>query len=56
MKLIFHVLNLYKINEIIILLSLVLFGLLIYFFTTYFLKYIPQELISTNIFKFRKAK
>ena len=56
MKSIFYILNLYKINEIIISLSLILFGLLTYFLTTYFLKYIPQELIHANIFKFRKAK
>ena len=56
MKSIFYILNLYKINELTISLSLVLFGLLTYFLTTYILKYIPQELTNANIFKFRKAK
>ena len=55
MKSIFYFLNLYKINEISILLFIVLFGMLSYFSTTYFLKYIPQELLNINVFKFRKV-
>ena len=56
MKSIFYILNLHNFNEISISLFLILFGLLTYFLTTYFLKYIPQELINFNIFKFRKVK
>jgi len=55
MKSIFYILNLIKINEISILLFLVLFGMLTFFSITYFLKYIPQELLKINVFKFRKV-
>ena len=55
MKPIFYILNLIKINEISILLFLVLFGMLTFFSITYFLKYIPQELLKINVFKFRKV-
>ncbi len=53
MKYTFYILNIYNFNEISILLLLVLFGLLTYFLTNYFLKYIPQELLISKKFKFR---
>ena len=56
MKLIFYILNIYKFDNITILLFLVLFGLLSYFLTTYILRYIPQELLISKVFKFRKVK
>ena len=56
MKLIYYILNIYKFDNITILLFLVLFGLLSYFLTTYILRYIPQELLISKVFKFRKVK
>ena len=56
MKLFFYILNIYKFDNITILLFLVLFGLLSYFLTTYILRYIPQELLISKVFKFRKVK
>ena len=56
MKLIFYILNIYKFDNITILLFLVLFGLLSYFLTTYILRYIPQELLISKVLKFRKVK
>ena len=56
MKFTFYILNIYKLNEISILLFLVLFGLLTYLLTNYFLKYIPQELLIGKVLKFKKVK
>ena len=56
MKLIFYILNIYKFDNITILSFLVLFGLLSYFLTTYILRYIPQELLISKVFKFKKVK
>ena len=56
MKLTYYILNIYKFDNITILLFLVLFGLLSYFLTTYILRYIPQELLISKVFKFRKVK
>ena len=54
MKITFYILNIYNLNEIYILLSLVLIGFLTYFLTNYFLKYIPQELLIGKVLKLRK--
>ena len=54
MKITFYILNIYKLNEIYILLSLVLIGFLTYLLTNYFLKYIPQELLIGKVLKLRK--
>ena len=54
MKITYYILNIYKLNEIYILLSLVLIGFLTYFLTNYFLKYIPQELLIGKVLKLRK--
>jgi len=54
MKITFYILNIYKLNEIFILLSLVLIGFLTYLLTNYFLKYIPQELLIGKVLKLRK--
>ena len=54
MKITFYILNIYKLNEIYILLSLALIGFLTYLLTNYFLKYIPQELLIGKVLKLRK--
>ena len=44
----------YDINQFLLLLILVLVGLLMYFFTTYILRYIPQDLLKTIQLKLKK--
>ena len=45
---------LYDINQFILLLILVLVGLVMYFLTTYILRYIPQDFLKTTHIKLKK--
>ena len=56
MKLFFHILLIYQINEILSISVIVFFGLLTYVLTTFILGYIPQQLLNFYISKFKKAK
>jgi hypothetical protein len=56
MKLFFHILLIYQINEILSISLIVFFGLLTYVLTTFILGYIPQQLLNFYISKFKKAK
>ena len=47
MKLFFHILLIYQINEILSISLIVFFGLLTYVLTTFILGYIPEQLHST---------
>ena len=54
MKFTFYILNIFEFDKITILLSLISFGLLSYFLTTYILRYIPQELLTSKVFNLGK--
>ena len=56
MKLLSHISLIYKINEILSISLLVIFGLLTYVLTTFILGYIPQQLLNFYISKFKKDK
>ncbi len=56
MKLLLYPLELYKINEIFILLILCIFGFFMYILTSHVFKYIPQDLSDFISLKFKKAK
>ncbi len=56
MKFTFYILNIYKFDNVTILSILVLLGLLSYFLTNYILRYVPQELQISRVFRFRKVK
>ena len=56
MKLFFHILLIYQINEILSISLIVFFGLLTYILTTFILGYIPQQLLNFYVSKLKKAK